>query len=396
MTTSPEVHKIGAARYAGGMNFSQPHAIRTINRLRVLNLVRKHDMISRADISKTLGLNKPSCGEIVQTLVDEGLLTEKEKATTSTGRRPTPLSLNKTGKLVIAVDMGSRNCSMSISDLTGTSLRFERFPVSASPKPEELLYQVLKSLLRMTKGSIEQVAGAVVSIGGIVSKDGKTLVEQYDWNWNNLPLAEAFTHNLKIPTILVNNTEAMVAAERWFTTDIPPSFLYVNWGEHIACSVVYGTEVISGTTQIGHVKVSDRGLCRCGGIGCLESVASGWAISEMFEGKTVKQLSLESPKGFDTAIRAACTSLARVLADAMAITGLRHIIIGGGLSNLGDPTINFLAEELKRFLPHRLSDTTLEISPLGDRGGILGPVAVALDSFIFKQHFLDSLKRQED
>ncbi|MFA6891718.1 MAG: helix-turn-helix domain-containing protein, partial [Sphaerochaetaceae bacterium] len=155
------------------MNFSQPHAIRTINRLRVLNLVRKHDMISRADISKTLGLNKPSCGEIVQTLVDEGLLTEKEKATTSTGRRPTPLSLNKTGKLVIAVDMGSRNCSMSISDLTGTSLRFERFPVSASPKPEELLYQVLKSLLRMTKGSIEQVAGAVVSIGGIVSEDGK-------------------------------------------------------------------------------------------------------------------------------------------------------------------------------------------------------------------------------
>jgi predicted NBD/HSP70 family sugar kinase len=85
-----------------------------------------------------------------------------------------------------------------------------------------------------------------------------------------------------------------------------------------------------------------------------------------------------------------------VLADAMAITGLRHIIIGGGLSNLGDPTINFLAEELKRFLPHRLSDTTLGISHLGDRGGILGPVAVALDSFIFKQHFLDSLKQQED
>jgi predicted NBD/HSP70 family sugar kinase len=373
------------------MNFSQPHAIRMINRLRVLNLVRTNDLISRTDISKALGLNKPSCGEIVQALVDEGLLVEKEKAETATGRRPTPLSLNKTGRLVVAVDMGSRNCSMAISDLTGNTLRFERFPVSISPKPEELLVQVLKSLLRMTKGVTDQIAGVAVSVGGVVSPDGRTLAEQYDWNWKNMPLADAFTHNLKVPAIVVNNTAAMVAAERWFASPTPDRFLYVNWGEHITSSVVYGAEVISGTTQIGHIKVTDRGLCRCGGIGCLETVASGWALSEAFGGKTVKQLASDPPQGFDAAIRSACTALASVLVDAVASTGVDHVILGGGLAGLGEATITFLTSELQRLLPHRLSGTSLECSKLGERAGILGPVAVALDQFVFRQQFLDSL-----
>jgi len=388
------VHKKVTARYAGGMNFSQPQAIRTINRLRVLNLVRTNDLVSRAEISKLLDLNKPSCGEIVQALLDEGLLQEKEKATTTTGRRPTPLSLNKTGKLVIAVDMGSRNCSMAVSDLTGNLLRFERFPTPVTPKPEELLYQVLKSLLRITKGSVEQIAGAAVSIGGIINDEGKILKEQYDWNWKNLPLAEAFTHNLKVPTVLVNNVEAMIAAQRWFAHPPYDAFLFVNWGEHITSGIVYGPQVISGSTQIGHIKVSDRGLCRCGGIGCLETIASGWAISEMFGGKTVKQLCSDNPEGFDSAIRKGCTSLAEVLVDAVAVSGIRHIIIGGGMANMGDPYMGFLNAELRRLLPHRLADTTLETSALGDKAGILGPVAVALDTYVFQQRFLDSLKQR--
>ena len=42
----------------------------------------------------------------------------------------------------------------------------------------------------------------------------------------------------------------------------------------------------------------------------------------------------DNPEGFDSAIRKGCTSLAEVLVDAVAVSGIRHIIIGGGMANM--------------------------------------------------------------
>ena len=53
------------------MKFSDPATARTINRLRVLNLLRNDGAMSRADISRSLGLNKPSTSEIVASLIKE-------------------------------------------------------------------------------------------------------------------------------------------------------------------------------------------------------------------------------------------------------------------------------------------------------------------------------------
>ncbi|MDX9825182.1 MAG: helix-turn-helix domain-containing protein, partial [Sphaerochaeta sp.] len=71
------------------MKFSLPSTARTINRLRVLNLLSQQGEISRADIARLLDLNKPSTSEIVEQLLIEGLVEEQGKVATSNGRRPT-------------------------------------------------------------------------------------------------------------------------------------------------------------------------------------------------------------------------------------------------------------------------------------------------------------------
>ena len=75
------------------MKFSDPATARTINRLRVLNLLRNDGAMSRADISRSLGLNKPSTSEIVASLIKEGLAEEGGKVETTSGRRPIAVSL---------------------------------------------------------------------------------------------------------------------------------------------------------------------------------------------------------------------------------------------------------------------------------------------------------------
>ncbi len=68
------------------MQFSTPpSSARTINRLRVLNLLAREGEFSRADIARRLALNKPSTSEIVEQLLQEGLVEEKGKAKTANG-----------------------------------------------------------------------------------------------------------------------------------------------------------------------------------------------------------------------------------------------------------------------------------------------------------------------
>ncbi|TAH55640.1 MAG: MarR family transcriptional regulator, partial [Sphaerochaeta sp.] len=51
------------------MDFSHPSVARTVNRLRVLNLIAREGAISRAEIARVLDLSKPSTSEIVALLL---------------------------------------------------------------------------------------------------------------------------------------------------------------------------------------------------------------------------------------------------------------------------------------------------------------------------------------
>ena len=55
------------------MDFSRPDNARKINRLKVLDALRKRDM-SRAELSRELVINKVSVSEITDSLIKEGFV----------------------------------------------------------------------------------------------------------------------------------------------------------------------------------------------------------------------------------------------------------------------------------------------------------------------------------
>jgi predicted NBD/HSP70 family sugar kinase len=377
------------------MKFSQPTTARTYNRLRVLNVLALHKTCSRADIARILGLNKPSTSEIVDNLLAEGLLEETGKKETSNGRRPTSLVLKKDAQLVLAVDMGSKNTSVALADLDGNLLRFERFPTGQAPKAQELCYSVIKSCLRMTRLATSPIVGLALAVNGIISEDRKTLLSNDLWEWKDIPLAQAIETNIHIPTILVHNVEAMVNAERWFAKEEAQNFFYINWAEHIGSAWVTEKNISAEHARFGHLAIATTGLCRCGNIGCLETVAAGWALSEKNDNKTVKQLCAEPSDQAANNLREACSAMAKALVQASAITGCQKIILGGGISNIGDDYIQFLREEYARQSHCWQVEVQIDRSKLGDKAGLLGSVATALDTWVFQRTLIKTLDQSE-
>lgn len=374
------------------MKFTQPAAAREINRLRVLNILVQDKESSRADIARQLKLSKPSTGEIVEKLIQEGLAIEAGKRETTTGRRPVAIALVPDAALVLGVDMGSRNTSVALADLRGNILRSERFPTTQQPEVKELCSNLIRVVRKMAKLASSPILGVVVALDGVLSDDKRTLVRSDHWDWDDIPLAALIEKNTELPTLLVAGVEAMVFAERSIAGETEENFFFVNWGEHIKSAWVNKSSITGGDTQFGHLMVSSTGLCRCGKIGCLESQAAGWALSEKHGGKTVKQLTQEPDQMIRRDLEQAAKAMATALVAASAITGCTKIILGGGLANLDGEYLNSLTSFYKEH--SNRENVGIVCSPLGEKQTLLGSIAIALDRWMFKSSLLEMIREQ--
>ena len=70
---------------------------RAINRQIVLNLLRSHQPISRAELARRLGIQRSAVGRIVNELIDQGLVREGDTGEADRGRKPTLLHLGSRG-----------------------------------------------------------------------------------------------------------------------------------------------------------------------------------------------------------------------------------------------------------------------------------------------------------
>ena len=78
---------------------------RHINRRIALNIIRRHQPMSRADVARRSGLQRSTVSAIIDQLIDEGWVTEGASPASARGRRPRFLHLNVERAGIIAVDL---------------------------------------------------------------------------------------------------------------------------------------------------------------------------------------------------------------------------------------------------------------------------------------------------
>ena len=201
------------------MKFTQITDVRHINRLRILNSIATKGVSSRAQIARDLGFNKVSTGEIVESLLKEGIIEESGAIQQKTGRPSISITLKKDRYLVIAVDIGLRNIRLALINLDGELLRFERFPTPQSPSVEEILALIIKTTktYQARVAFHQEIKGLSVSIGAEVESATGTILSHRDWKWENVPFSYALEKYIDLPVIVENNVVSMIRGEQWFS-----------------------------------------------------------------------------------------------------------------------------------------------------------------------------------
>lgn len=375
------------------LNFSRPENARQINRLRVLNALRENEGVSRAQLARILGINKVSMGEIVQTLISEGSVIEGSKQAVQAGRPGTTLSINPDHASVIGVDIQTRVVSTTLYSILGQPIRMERYPSSSFADEKDYFDTINKAVEKFQSFSTRPIIGMCIAVNGEIGQKGKIIssfIPPLNGSESFIRLFDSYPFPVIISPALICAAEA----ERFYFQTSLENMLFINWGEHLSSALILRDRILP-SLNFAHMPVSHRGLCHCGSVGCLETVASGFGLRieterEFGTAMTGRDL-MRNEEKFSPVLYKASEALAKALVFAICSTGANAILIGGGLSNLPDKYFAYMLDTFSKSAASPFRDVPIYRSYYKEKGTAQGAGLTALEEFFYKKNLLARL-----
>jgi N-acetylglucosamine repressor len=267
---------------------------REINRQIILNLVREHQPISRAELARRMEVGRGILTAVVKELLDEGSIVERRSAETRRGRTPLMLRIRTSDRLVIAIDVRFSRTYVMLADFAGTELALESFQTLFSPQAMvgELARRVER--IRRNFGELGELEGIGVAIPGVVDPRGMVL-NAPQLGWRMLDIQKQLHSATELPVKVENASSVCALAALWFgrrpgdpLADL--NFVYVNVSDGVGAGLVMNGHLIRGHNnaagEVGHIPIDSSGpRCLCGSLGCWETFTSNLATLARYLGE---------------------------------------------------------------------------------------------------------------
>jgi glucokinase len=313
--------------------------------------------------------------------------------------------------LLLGIEIGGTKLQLGLGRGDGTIVALERRQVIPGRGAEGIRAQICEATSILLGRGDERPVALGIGFGGPVdaARGVVTVSHQID-GWADYPIAEWASEALRVPVVtLQNDADTAALGEARFGAGVGHNpVLYVTIGSGIGGGLVVDGAIYRGSgrgaTEIGHLIVTDATTPPT----TLEGIASGWSIArnarrlwESNEGPSTHLLArlcegdparvstllvAEAARLGDSlsasALDEARSALGRALAHAVTLLAPSRIILGGGVSLIGEELwfepIRRVTEALV-FPPFR---GTYDIVPaaLGEEVVIHGALALALDA----------------
>jgi N-acetylglucosamine repressor len=264
---------------------------REINRKIVLNLVREHQPISRAELARRMDVARGALTTLVEELVENGVICEGDTANTPRGRKPTMLYVRTHDRFVVAVDVRFRRTSVMLSNFDGTELALETF--NTPTDPAALLAELAPRIRRLMRThGIAECEGIGLVVPGMVDRRSGRILNSPPLGWRNVDIRDALAEATGLRVFIENSAIACALAHMWLRPsdgNANDNFVYLAVSDGVGAGVVVDGEVLRGygetAGEFGHVPLSlDGPACLCGLRGCWEAYTSNVATRARYLG----------------------------------------------------------------------------------------------------------------
>lgn len=261
---------------------------KTVRIKEIIKTMMSNEKMSLSEITSEVNLSLPKVTEIVNELCKSKIVNESIFDDIPLMGRPSQkYQLNPDYGYFIGIDLGRIYTNIVVLDYSQkkihenhveTLLNFETSNVAKK------INVLINQALREQKISREKLIGIGISLPGIV--DSQKGISHTYLKVESTTIREYFEEIFKVKVRIEHDVKSMTLGELYYGKEKGlENGLYLNFGWGLGLGIIidkklyYGKDSYSG--EFGHVPVIPNGeLCYCGKTGCLETVASGKAITK--------------------------------------------------------------------------------------------------------------------
>lgn len=313
------------------------------------------------------------------------------------------------GKKCIGVDVGGTTVKLGLFEVTGELLKKWEIPTNKEEQGKYIVSDIAESVRQVLDQEnipLTEVEGAGMGVPGPVMPDGYVEV-CVNLGWKDKYPARELSDALKgLPVKCGNDANVAALGEMWQGggkgfTDI----VMVTLGTGVGGGVIIDEKIVTGKHglggEIGHIHVRDEETehCNCGGVGCLEQVASATGIAREARRKmaacdtpslmrkagdqvTAKDV-LDAAKEGDSLALEVMEVVGHYLGVALAGLALtvdpQMFVIGGGVSKAGQYLVEVINRHYAKYMTISENRGTIGLAKLGNDAGIYGAARLMLE-----------------
>ena len=315
---------------------------------------------------------------------------------------------------LLGVDIGGTKIASGLFTAEGTLVARQILPTEDEKGFTFSSHQMFKTIELLMEKAVSfqgDITGIGVCAPGPVDPRKGILYNPPNLSgWENLNLRDLLEKRYGKRVVVDNDANAAGLAEALFGAGAGYTHVfYATVSTGIGTGIVFNRTIIHGKNGMagegGHMTIrcdESAPQCRCGNIGCIEAFASGPSVAEramkrlqdlaekpcilekVVQGRwdaiTMKDISQAATQGDSFCqgmIRETGIYLGIWLGSVISILDPDIIVIGGGLSKIGEPLFDVIRHEIpRRTINQCASETPVVVARLRENVGIYGAAAL--------------------
>ncbi|MEN1680918.1 MAG: ROK family protein [Planctomycetota bacterium] len=349
----------------------QPRLLSRLNERLVLHAIQAKGPSTRAELTDEIGVTFATVAKAVSSLLQAQLLEEFDELTVGRGRPAKRLRLAVDESQVIGVAIEVDEVLVAAAGLDGEPRTTAEVLSTPSTYPE-LVNAIRQAVESLSTHEHPKTLGIGVSVAAQIDESaGRVAVAANLPYLSGKPLQADLSEALGIPCSIIRDTHAVCVSERLRgAAKNLDNFLVLHLGVGIGVGVMMGGQIFFGqygyAGELGHTTaVTDGELCHCGRRGCLETLASEWALSGRLSSRLgrrvnvddIARLYLSGDPTTRQEVHEACRQLALGVSHAVHLFNPGKVIVYSRLFRA--------CPELLLVLVHYIEETTLPLSYQG-------------------------------
>jgi len=369
----------------------------------VLRSIATNGPISRAQLSRDLGLSGPTLTQATRYLLERGLIAEMKQSPSTGGRPATLLGLVANAGQVLGVKLADNHAVGVCINLQSEVLWSFEEPFSS--RGEDAIKELISLLKKNTKKIKGQLLGIGIGIPGVVSSNESGIANSAMLGWDGANVGQQLSTALNTPVLLENDVNTLAITESLYGRgrDIS-NFLTITLGRGIGMGLVINGELYTGSSgagEFGHVNAVSGGVrCECGNFGCLETIASSPAIhkaavsagylSKNASMTTLWEMARKNKKMARELFKEPAKLLGLSLANVINVFGPELIFISGEGIEGWDLWEDTFKTTLHSHVVSTMAGFDIEVDPWDDTKWALGATAIVLQASLSRNQSINA------